>query len=61
VTPVFLKNAAACGSLVSLLFVALQAAMTVERLYRRRVPSSGRLSERRMTAERLLRHFRVCG
>jgi len=35
--------------------------MTLERLYRRRVPSSAPLSERRMTAERLLRHFRVCG
>jgi transposase len=61
VTPVFLKTPRRVEALVSLLFVALQAAMTLERLYRRRVPSSAPLSERRMTAERLLRHFRVCG
>jgi transposase len=61
VTPIFLKTPRRVEALVSLLFVALQASMTMERLYRQRVPSDAALPERRMTAEKILRTFRVCG
>jgi hypothetical protein len=61
VTPLFLKTPRRIEALVSLLFLALQAAMTMERLYRQRVASDAPLGERRMTAERLLRKFQVCG
>jgi transposase len=61
VNPIFLKKPERVESLASLLFVALQAAMTLERLYRRRVPETAPLSERRMTFERILRIFRPCG
>jgi transposase len=61
VTPLFLKTPSRIEALVSLLFLALQAAMTLERLYRQRVPDDAPQAERRMTAERILRKFRVCG
>jgi transposase len=61
VNPIFLKKPERVESLASLLFVALQAAMTLERLYRRRVPETAPLLERRMTFERILRIFRPCG
>jgi transposase len=61
VTPVFLKKPERVESLVSLLYVALQAAMTLERVYRRRVPDAAPTSERRITFERILRIFRPCG
>jgi hypothetical protein len=61
VTPVFLKTPRRVESLVSLLFVALQASMTLERLYRKRVARGASASEQRMTTERILRLFRVCG
>jgi Domain of unknown function (DUF4277)/Transposase DDE domain len=61
VTPIFLKTPRRVEALVSLLFVALQAYMTIERLYRQSVASDAAPSERRMTAEKILRKFRVCG
>jgi hypothetical protein len=61
VNPIFLKKPERVEALASLLFVALQAAMTLERLYRRRVPAAAPLPERRMTFERILRIFRPCG
>jgi hypothetical protein len=57
VTPIFLKTPRRIEALVSLVFMALQAYMTLERLYRQRVPSDAPLGERRMTAERILRKF----
>jgi transposase len=61
VTPIFLKTPQRVEALVSLLFVALQAYMTIERLYRQRVAHNAPPLERRMTAEKILRKFRVCG
>jgi hypothetical protein len=61
VTPLFLKTPSRIEALVSLLFLALQAAMTLERLYRQRVADNAPLAEKRMTAERILRKFQVCG
>jgi len=61
VTPIFLKTPERVESLVSLLFLALQAYMTLERLYRQSVPAEAPQSERRMTAERILKQFAVCG
>lgn len=61
VTPIFLKSPERVEGLVSLLFLALQAYMTLERLYRQSVPAQAPLCERRMTAERLLKGFRVYG
>jgi transposase len=61
VTPIFLKTPRRVEALVSLLFVALQAYMTMERLYRQSVASDAAPPERRMTAEKILRKFRVCG
>jgi transposase len=60
VTPIFLKTPQRIEALISLLFVALQAYMTIERQCRRRVPADARPPEQRMTAERILRKFRVC-
>jgi hypothetical protein len=48
-------------ALVSLLFLALQAYMTLERLYRQTVSPNAKPAEQRMTAERLLQKFEVCG
>jgi transposase len=61
VTPIFLKTPLRVEALVSLLFVGLQAQMTLERLYRQTVAADAPPGERRMTAERLFRHFRSCG
>lgn len=61
VTPIFLKTPSRVEALVSLLFLALQAYMTLERLYRQTVPADAKPSQRRMTAEKILRKFRVCG
>ena len=62
VTPVFLKTPRRVEALVSLLFVALQVYMTVERLYRQAASAADAAPpERRMTAEKILRAFRVCG
>lgn len=61
VTPIFLKTPRRVEALVSLLFVALQAYMTLERLYRQRMASHAAPSEQRMTAEKILRTFRICG
>lgn len=60
VTPIFLKTPSRIEALVSLLFLALQAYMTLERLYRQSVPATAKPEQRRMTAEKLLRKFRVC-
>jgi len=60
VTPIFLKTPRRVEALVSLLFLALQAYMTLERLYRQRVPANAEPSEQRMTAEKILRKFKVC-
>jgi transposase len=61
VTPVFLKTPQRVEALVALLFVALQAYMTLERRYRQSVAANAPPQEQRMTAERILRKFRVCG
>lgn len=61
VTPIFLKRPERADALISLLFVALQANMTLERLYRQTVSNDAPEDEKRMTAERLLNSFRVCG
>jgi len=60
VTPIFLQTPSRVEALVSLLFMALQAYMTLERLYRQTVPANAKLSERRMTAERILKKFTTC-
>lgn len=60
-TPVFLKTPERVEALVALLFVALQAYMTLERRYRQSVPTNAPPQEQRMTAERILRKFSVCG
>lgn len=61
VTPIFLKTPRRIEALISLLFVALQASMTLERLYRQRVPQDAPAQEQRMTAERIMQQFDVCG
>ena len=60
VTPIFLKTPRRVEALVSLLFMALQAYMTLERLYRQSVPQNAQLPQRRMTAERILKKFATC-
>ncbi|MGH7194050.1 MAG: IS1634 family transposase, partial [Candidatus Saccharimonadales bacterium] len=60
VTPIFLKTPSRVEALVSLLFLALQAYMTLERLYRQTVPADAKPAQRRMTAEKLLKKFDVC-
>jgi transposase len=60
VTPIFLKTPRRVEALASLLFLALQAYMTLERLYRQTVPANAKLAERRMTAERILKKFATC-
>lgn len=61
VTPIFLKTPSRVEALVSLLFLALQAYMTLERLHRQTVSPNAKPAEQRMTAERLLKKFEVCG
>ena len=59
--PVFLKSPRRVEALVSLLQIALQAYQVLERRYRQTVPEDAPAAEQRMTAETLLRHFRVYG
>jgi transposase len=61
VRPVFLKSPERVEALVALLHVALQAYQVLERRYRQTVAATALASERRMTAEMLLRHFRGYG
>src|SRR6516225_7522758 len=61
VRPVFLKSPRRVEALVSLLQIALQAYQVLERRYRQTVPEDAPASEQRMTAEMLLRQFRVYG
>jgi transposase len=56
VAPIFLKTPRRVEALVHLLFLALQAYMTLERLYRQ----TAQPSERRMTAEKILKKFSIC-
>ena len=60
VTPIFLKTPSRVEALVSLMFLALQAYMTLERLYRQTADADAKLSERHMTAERILAKFNDC-
>ena len=61
VRPVFLKSPLRVEALVSLLQIALQAYQVLERRYRQTVTEDAPASEKRMTAESLLRQFRVYG
>ena len=61
VRPVFLKSPRRVEALVTLLQIALQAYQVLERRYRQTVPEDAPVSEQRMTAEALLRQFRVYG
>jgi hypothetical protein len=61
VRPVFLKSPRRVEALVCLLQIALQAYQVLERRYRQTVPKEAPASEQRMTAEALLRQFRVYG
>src|SRR5215831_6060277 len=61
VRPVFLKSPQRVEALVSLLQIALQVYQVLERRYRQTVPEAAPASEQRMTAEALLRQFRVYG
>lgn len=61
VSPVFLKSPRRVEALVCLLQVALQAYQVLERLFRQSVPTEESQAEKRMTAESLLRVFRVYG
>jgi len=61
VRPVFLKSPRRVESLVTLLQIALQIYQVLERRYRQTVPADAPTSEQRMTAEGLLRQFRVYG
>jgi hypothetical protein len=61
VRPVFLKSPRRVEALVTLLQIALQAYQVLERRYRQTVPEEAPVGEQRMTAETLLRHFRVYG
>ena len=61
VRPVFLKSPQRVEALVTLLQIALQAYQVLERRYRQTVPEDAPAGEQRMTAETLLRQFRVYG
>jgi hypothetical protein len=61
VRPVFLKSPRRVEALVTLLQIALQAYQVLERRYRQTVPEDAPAGEQRITAETLLRHFRVYG
>jgi transposase len=61
VTPIFLKTPQRVEALVTLLFLALQVYMTLERRYRQTVSAPAPLAEQRMTAERILKTFETCG
>jgi len=61
VRPVFLKSPRRVEALVTLLQIALQVHQVLERRYRQTVAEDAPASEQRMTAETLLRQFRVYG
>lgn len=61
VRPVFLKSPRRVEALVCLLQIALQVYQVLERRYRQTVAAKAPASERHMTAETLLRAFRVYG
>jgi hypothetical protein len=58
---VFLKSPRRVEALATLLQIALQAYQVLERRYRQTVPEDAPSGEQRMTAESLLRYFRVYG
>jgi transposase len=61
VSPVFLKSPRRVEALVCLLQIALQVYQMLERLYRQSVPADAPRSEKRLTAETILRTFEVQG
>lgn len=61
VSPVFLKSPRRVEALLCLLQVALQAYQVLERLYRQNVAPDEAPTEKRLTAERMLRIFQVYG
>lgn len=61
VSPVFLKSPRRVEALACLLQIALQIYQVLERLYRQRVPPEEAGSEKRLSAERLMRLFSVYG
>ena len=61
VSPVFLKSPRRVEALVCLLQIALQAYQMLERLYRQSVSADAPPSEKRLTAETILRTFEVQG
>jgi transposase len=61
VSPVFLKSPRRVEALVCLLQIALQVYQMLERLYRQRVPAAAPDSEKRLSAETILRTFEVQG
>jgi len=61
VSPVFLKSPRRVEALVCLLQMALQVYQMLERLYRQRVPAAAPRSEKRLSAETILRTFEVQG
>ncbi len=61
VRPVFLKSPRRVEALVCLLHLALQTHQLLERLWRQSVPDDARESEKRCTADTLLRDFKVSG
>jgi transposase len=60
VRPLFLKSPERVEALVYLLKIALTAYHLLQRLYRQALPDDAPVSERRLTAEGILRVFRVC-
>jgi len=61
ISPIFLTTPKRVEALACLLQLALQAYQVLERLYRQRTPADAPPSEKRMTAERLLRAFDTYG
>src|SRR5262249_43596299 len=61
VRPLFLKSPRRVEALVPLLQIALQVYQVLERRYRQTTTEKAPVSEQRMTAEALLRQFRVYG
>jgi len=61
VRPVFLKSPERVEALLCLLQLALQVHQVLERRYRQTLPADAPIREQRMTAESLLREFRVYG
>jgi hypothetical protein len=61
ISPIFLKTPKRVEALACLLQLALQAYQVLERLYRQRTPADAPPSEKRMTAERMLREFQTYG